>query len=237
MADTIKHRKQTAIAPTGADVDQAEWNDSHVLSGGTDGQAMVRNSGAPDGWSWGTVAAKAGASVLLEEHSFSGASTVTFQTRNMNGLTGNTFQSDYDRYAIEFLNVVLGTNDQGINGNVITGSGVDTSAVYARTYEYGATNNTSSGGGEVSKTTWAITGNQANTAGAGGACGLIHVYGPLSSFWKQLGGFIQWAHTTVDYIGVHETYIWKATTALVGIQFSTTSGTMTGTIRISGVSH
>lgn len=52
MADTIKHRKQTAITSVGADVDKNEWNDSHVMSGGVDGQIMTRNSGAADGWSW-----------------------------------------------------------------------------------------------------------------------------------------------------------------------------------------
>jgi hypothetical protein len=237
MADTIKHRHQTAIAPTGADVDQAEWNDSHVMSGGTDGQAIIRNSAVADGWSWGSVSAKSGAHVLLEEHSFSGAATTSFTTRNMNGLTGNTFQSDYDRYVIELFNVVLATNDQGITGNVITGVGVDTSAVYGRTFEYGAANNTTNGGGEVGQTRWNVSGNQSNAAGVGGACAEMSLYSPLSAFHKQMIGMISWTHTTVDYIGVHECYIWKSTTAIVGIQFGTTSGTMTGTIRVSGVSH
>jgi hypothetical protein len=237
MADTIKHRHQTAIASTGADVDQAEWNDSHVMSGGTDGQAIIRNSAAADGWSWGSVSSKSGASVLLEEHSFSAVATTSFTTRNMNGLTGNTFQSDYDRYEIELLNVQVNTNDQTILLNVMTGAGVDTSAVYTRAFQYGAGNNTTGGGGETAQTKWFVTGNQVSTAATGGACGLFSLYTPLSAFYKQLNGQVSYIHNTVDYLGLQSSMIWKSTTAIIGLQFGVTSGTITGTIRVSGVSH
>jgi hypothetical protein len=47
---TFKHRHQTLLPDAGADVDAPEWNDSHVVSGGTDGQVMTRDSTQPDGW-------------------------------------------------------------------------------------------------------------------------------------------------------------------------------------------
>lgn len=50
MAGSFKHRHQTAIATSGADVDANEWNDSLVMAGGSDGQFAQRDSSQPDGW-------------------------------------------------------------------------------------------------------------------------------------------------------------------------------------------
>lgn len=61
----INHRHHTGVADSGADVDATEWNDSLVVTGGMDGQVMTRNSGDPDGWSWGTVS-----SVVAERSTF-----------------------------------------------------------------------------------------------------------------------------------------------------------------------
>jgi hypothetical protein len=55
MAGTIKHRHQTAIAGSGADVDKNEWNDSLVAAGGNDGQLMQRDSAQADGWKFASV--------------------------------------------------------------------------------------------------------------------------------------------------------------------------------------
>lgn len=55
MSGSIKHRHQTVIVPSGADVDTNEWNDSHVLAGGSDGQAMIRDSSQADGWKLANV--------------------------------------------------------------------------------------------------------------------------------------------------------------------------------------
>lgn len=53
MATTIKHRKQSVLASAGYDVDVPQWNDSHVLDGGTNGQVLVRDTTQADGWKWG----------------------------------------------------------------------------------------------------------------------------------------------------------------------------------------
>lgn len=55
MSGTIKHRHQTVIASSGADVDKNEWNDSLVAAGGTEGQVMQRDSSQPDGWKFANV--------------------------------------------------------------------------------------------------------------------------------------------------------------------------------------
>jgi Collagen triple helix repeat (20 copies) len=47
---TIKHRHQSLLPNGTADIDVAEWNDSLVVAGGTDGDVLVRDAAAPDGW-------------------------------------------------------------------------------------------------------------------------------------------------------------------------------------------
>ena len=50
-AATVKHRHQTALANTGADVSATVWNDSLVIaSAAADGAIFVKDSAQPDGW-------------------------------------------------------------------------------------------------------------------------------------------------------------------------------------------
>ena len=54
----IKHKHQSALPSAGYDVDVPQWNDNHVIdTGGTNGQAIVRDTTNADGWKWGDVAA------------------------------------------------------------------------------------------------------------------------------------------------------------------------------------
>ena len=48
----IKHRHQSTLPSVGADVDVAQWNDAHVLDGGTQGQVLQRDTTNADGWTW-----------------------------------------------------------------------------------------------------------------------------------------------------------------------------------------
>jgi hypothetical protein len=51
---SLRHRFQSAV-PTGSNaalIRPSDWNDTHVLSGGTAGQVLQRDTGAADGWSW-----------------------------------------------------------------------------------------------------------------------------------------------------------------------------------------
>src|SRR5262245_36413429 len=52
---TIKHRHQSTLPPGGHDVDVPEWNDSLVVSGGSDGQYAVRDTSKTDGWGWASL--------------------------------------------------------------------------------------------------------------------------------------------------------------------------------------
>jgi hypothetical protein len=163
-----------------------------------------------------------------------------FTTRNKNtaiGGTGATFQSDYDVYIVELINLLVTTNDASVFLNVSTNGGVsfDTSAVYGRGFQYGATNNTTGGGGEVGQTKWTIGGNQTNAA-TNGICGTFKLYGPTSTtFHKQGSGELTWGHTTVDWLMIQFGLVWKSTSAYNAMQFSTSAGNITGTVRVSGV--
>src|SRR5262249_36553858 len=54
---TITHRKVTALPDNpNFDVSASEWNDSLIVSGGTDLQVLTRDWTQPDGWSWGFAA-------------------------------------------------------------------------------------------------------------------------------------------------------------------------------------
>jgi hypothetical protein len=59
MAGAIKHRFDSPVADEGisTEVGPNEWDDSHVLSEGLDGQVMIRRTSAPDGWELITLGA------------------------------------------------------------------------------------------------------------------------------------------------------------------------------------
>jgi hypothetical protein len=54
---SLRHRLTSAQpnSPDAARVRPTEWNETHVLSGGTAGQVLQRDTGASDGWSWTTL--------------------------------------------------------------------------------------------------------------------------------------------------------------------------------------
>lgn len=81
MANTIKHRKQSVLASAGYDVDVPQWNDSHILDGGTNGQVLIRDNTASDGWNW---AATGSAGAPLVSPAFSGVPTAPTAAVNTN---------------------------------------------------------------------------------------------------------------------------------------------------------
>ena len=179
----------------------------------------------------------AGSLILLEEHTTAGAATIDFTTRNKYGLTGNTFQSDFDVYLFELLGILPATNNVGLQALVTTNAGStwDTSAVYARGYQYGAGNNTTSGGGATGEAAMNLSSNQTNAA-TGPLTGWLKCYQPLSaSAYKRLRGQLDWVHTTVDVIAYDTALWWKNVTAITGLRFQMTSGNIIGTIRCYGL--
>jgi uncharacterized protein DUF5907 len=179
-----------------------------------------------------------GALVLLASLAASASATLDLTTRNATGQTGALFQSDYDEYIVEFVSVLPATNNVTLQGRVSTDGGAswDSSAVYARTFQYGAANNTTSGGGATGATLWDITGSQTSTA-TGAASGRLRFYNPLSTaVHKSAIGDFGWLHTTVDWIGYHTAFAWKSTAAINALRFFMSSGNIaSGTVRVYGV--
>jgi hypothetical protein len=173
---------------------------------------------------------------LLHTQTVAAAATLDIVSRNVGSLSGAIFQSDYDEYVIELINLQVGTNDAGILGRVSTDGGATFSATtYARTFQYGAANNTTSGGGATGATSWDISGNQSN-ASTNCLVGFLKLYNPLSAaLYKQLVGCVAWGHTGVDWISTEYSLIWKTITAINAFRLLTSSGTMTGTVRVYGV--
>lgn len=64
-----------------------------------------------------------GSLILLEEHT-AAASTIAFNTRNVTGQSGATFQSDFDVYQVTCVNVVPTSNGTQIFGQVSSNGGV-----------------------------------------------------------------------------------------------------------------
>jgi hypothetical protein len=56
---TIKHRHHSVLPEGTSDVDVSEWNDSEVVAGGTNGDALVRDTAQADGWGWTPLSAYA----------------------------------------------------------------------------------------------------------------------------------------------------------------------------------
>jgi hypothetical protein len=173
---------------------------------------------------------------LLHTQTVAAAATLDIVSRNVGSLSGAIFQSDYDEYVIELVNVQVGTNDAGILGRVSTDGGATFSATTdARTFQYGAANNTTSGGGATGATSWDISGNQSN-ASTNCLVGFLKLYNPLSAaLYKQLVGCVAWGHTGVDWISTEYSLIWKTITAINAFRLLPSSGTMTGTVRVYGV--
>ena len=84
-----------------------------------------------------TMSATGGGSaglVLLEKHDASGSASLDFTTRNATGQSGATFQSDYDEYLIEFVDLAPATNNVDLLVLLSTngGSSYDAGTNYAR---------------------------------------------------------------------------------------------------------
>jgi hypothetical protein len=174
--------------------------------------------------------------VLLHSQTVAAASTLDVVSRNVGSLSGAIFQSDYDEYIVELVNITVGTNDAGVLGRVSTDGGATYSALtYARCFQYGASNNSTSGGGATGATSWDISGNQSN-ASTNGLVGSLRFFDPLSATrYKQMVGNVAWGHTGVDWISTEYALIWKTVTAVNAFRLLTSSGTLSGTVRVYGV--
>lgn len=66
-AGTIEHRTKTSKPNrASSDVSRNAWDDSEIVTGGTDGDVFSRDSAKTDGWGWTTLPAPPGAGTSLQ---------------------------------------------------------------------------------------------------------------------------------------------------------------------------
>lgn len=120
---------------------------------------------------------------LLESRTASASASLDFTTRNAVGQSGVTFQSDYDEYMVEFVNIVPATDTANLHFRVSTDGGstfVSAAASYAYSVNwfnrFGSSQN-----GSDSTTQIDLTGDGIDNGSDSGMSGSIKIFDPLSS--------------------------------------------------------
>jgi hypothetical protein len=217
-----------------------------VPVGGTAGQVLTKQSGTDFDADWETPSGGggSGALVLLESHTASASSSLDFTTRNAAGQSGATFQSDYDQYIIELINIIPTTNAVQLLMRMSVSAAFDaTAGNYSWDDMRIGPGGAAAGGSASAQTSLNITGsgnveNLKNTAAEGGLNGHFRLFNPLSTTaHKTILG------NTAFQSGNNSTYVvgvvggkYINTAAIDGIRFLHNSGTIaSGTIRVYGV--
>jgi hypothetical protein len=177
--------------------------------------------------------------VLLEEHAASSSSSLDFATRNAVGQSGNTFQSDYDEYLIEFVGLVPANNNVGIGLRVTTDGGATyvSTGSYAWTHwVYGpaGTGQTANTAQTEIRTIGFINASNTSTFSMNGS---VRVFNALSTaLHKVFGGLIHFWDTGPSLVVDMFSGAYSATTAITGVRVLATAGNLaSGTARIYGV--
>jgi phage-related tail fiber protein len=181
--------------------------------------------------------------VLLEEHVASASATLDFVTRNKNGFTGAAFQSDFEIYEFEFINIVPASNATLFFVQVSSNGG---STWETTNYRYGLHYfGDAADSGVVSQSSvGAVTtgielaGTVSNTS-TEGISGRLHVYLPTSTGnTKSFLAEVWFKHSNGNRYRMNVGGSWTTSgTALNALRLKFDTGNITsGTIRMYGVS-
>jgi hypothetical protein len=194
----------------------------------------------PRGADGSAGAGGSGALVLLESHTANNTSgSLNFTTRNAAGQSGATFQSDYDEYLLELVNLIPATNGTSISFRASVDGGInyDPSAIYEGQYQYFYISSAASGGHPG--TTGPIVGGAiSNVTADGGLCATYRFFSPLSTASHK------WMHGTGVYVDsnagvplrLEVMSRYKSTTAVNAFQLFTGSGNLvSGVARLYGI--
>jgi hypothetical protein len=207
-----------------------------VASSGTSGpigyadQSGVGGGGGP------------GSLVLLESHIASASASLDFTTRNASGQSGATFQSDYDEYMVDLVNIVPATNAVhpwlrvSTNGSTFI-SATDYSHAGWRWIATGsAQGGSNTGASKIVIHDGASVDALTNVAADGGLCSTIRIFGPLAALKTRVVSQSGWLNSTGNHNGAVVSGAYLQTTAVVGFQLLMSSGNIaSGTIRVYGV--
>jgi hypothetical protein len=174
--------------------------------------------------------------VLLESHTASASSTLDFTTRNAADFTGPTFQSDFDEYVVELVNVKNATNTQALHMRISPDSG--SSWVAGSNYHSGFMFGASNGSHSISNSSGAaqvllMTGVDNTSEGVSGS---VKLFDPFTGFRKS-GTFDLYAPQAIAVMRAAGFLLNTGTATYNAIQFYYASGNITsGTIRVYGIS-
>jgi len=195
---------------------------------GLDGEDGQDGWPGPPGAAGSGGGGASGALVLVEQHTASNSAQLDFTT---------AITSTYDDYMVEFVSIILATDDAGVKLLCSTdgGASYDTSAIYDSVFQYVSTNNSFGSAGTTSQTFMDLSGNSDNAA-TGGMNGFVRFAGPLSTTrYKSFHGHLNYAHDTVGWIFVMRGCLYRNTSAVNALRFIPGSGNIaSGTIRIYG---
>jgi len=178
-----------------------------------------------------------GGLVLLEEHTAASSASLAFTTRNVTGQSGHTFQSDYDVYQIEIINIALSTDLAQLQCQVSSDGG---STWVASGNYYSAFGGVTNGGATFVSalgnpaSAWILMGDLANNWTVNGS---LHLYTPLSTTtYKQMTGNLIYADHVNMYAGNNLSALTISGTGYNAVQFAASTGNIaSGTVRCYGL--
>lgn len=184
-----------------------------------------------------------GGFVLLGTYTAAASASLDIATRNASGQSGAIFQSDYDEYAIEIINLVPATTATFVRMRMSTdgGSSYDSSAIYSwvdwRINVVGAAQ-----GGGTGQTQLQIEGggnvNHMHNTATRGLVANYRLFNPLSTtVYKTIHGqtsYLLSDNTNRQTSTVSGTY--ESATAVNAFQIFMSSGNLaSGTVRVYGI--
>jgi len=177
-----------------------------------------------------------GSLILLETHVASGSASVNFTARNAPGVSGATFQSDYDAYFLELLGVMPATNTQDLRLRISTNGGAtwDSTSNYHWAIHY--TSNTGTEGQIHASPDTAVTLFSAIDNTFDGLSGRLHFFNPLAPGVRR--------SALIDVYGVQAAlayrgsgfFTWNQTPTINAVQiYAATGNLLKGTGRLYGI--
>lgn len=212
---------------------------------GADGQVLTADAASTGGVKWNTGSGGGGGGggglTPLAEIVAVALASADFTTRNIAGQSGAIFQSDYDEYFVELINLVPSVvSTTRLNARMSSNGGsswVATSSYYD-TIIYNNTAGASGIEGHQAITEWVLHPAFVNASSGQTLNGRFWITNPLSAAaQKTMDGTANCIHTVdgIPYRGSITTWL-MSLTAMNAIQFYFNAGTiLTGTLRISGM--
>lgn len=177
--------------------------------------------------------------VLLGTYTASASASLDCGTRNQAGWTGALFQSDFDDYVIEGVDIIAATNGSSLTMRVGTGAGpsYDSGANYDWTRVYsqiGSASTAATATAAATSATLMVLVSSTNTTHV-----TVKLRSPQNSSYNKLFEIFgsQRASDGAAYSNYGGAARYTPTTALTGLQFLMSAGNITsGSIYIYGVS-